>query len=114
MALTKKENRWLLMVLIMELFEMSFVPCTLTTKQSDNSDSIQSDIDDKIMQMNNERNRHLAQMQDLEISHDVQISRLNSEYEQKMADLQKPAVAQDNSPEIQSVKDEIEPLQKRL
>ena len=64
--------------------------------------------------MNNEGNRHLSQIQDLEISPDVEISRLNSENEKKMADLQMPAVAQDSSQEIQSLKDEIESLQKRL
>ena len=64
--------------------------------------------------MNNRRNSHLSQMQDLEISPDVEISRLYSEYEKKMADLQKPAVEQDNSQEIQSLKDKIESLQNSL
>ena len=102
------------MMLIMVFLAVSFVTWSVTTTQSDNSDSLQSDLDDKIMQMNNERNRQLSQMQDLEISHAVQISRLNSESAKKMADLQKPAGEQDNSQEIQSLKDVIESWQKRL
>ena len=114
MRLTKNEKPIFFMMLIMVFLAVSFVTWTVTTTQSDNSDSLQSDLDDKIMQMNNERNRHLSQMQDLEISHDVEISRLNSEYEKKMADLQKSEVVQDSSQEIQSSKEEIESLQKRL
>ena len=113
MRLTKNEKPIFFMMLIMIFLAVSFVTWTVMMKtQSDNSDSLQSELDDKIMQMNNERNRHLSQMQDLEISHDVETSRLNSEYEKKMAGLQKPAVAQYNSQEIQSLKEVIGSLQK--
>ena len=69
------------MMWIMVFLAVSFVTWTVTTTKSDNSDSLQSVLDDKIMQMKNERNRHLSQMQELVNSHEVEISRLNSEYE---------------------------------
>ena len=106
MRLTKNEKPIFFMMLIMVFLAVSFVTWTVTTTQSDNPDSLQSDLDDKIMQMNNERNRHLSQMQYLEISHDVEISKLKSEYEKKMTYLQQPAEAQNHSQEIQSLKDE--------
>ena len=53
-------------------------------------------------------------MQYLESSPNFGISRLNSEYEKKMAGMQIPAVEEDNSQVIQSLKDEIVSLQKRL
>lgn len=115
MRLTKNEKPIFFMMLIMVFLAVSLVTWTvMMTTQSDNSDSLQSDLDNKITQMYNERNRYLSQIQELEISHDVEISRLNSEYEKKTADLQKSAVVQDSSQEIQSLKDEIESLQKRL
>ena len=102
MSFTRIEKPLFFMMLCMAFLAVSFFPWTVTTTQSDNSDSLPSDVDDKIMQMNNESNRHLSQMQDLAISHDVEISRLNSEYEKKMADLQKCEVVQDSSQELQS------------
>ena len=115
MRLTKNDKPIVFMMFIIVFLAVTCVTWTvMMTTQSENSDSLQSDLDDKIKQMNNERNRHLSQMQDLEITHDVEISRLNSEYEKKMADLQKPAVAQEKSQEIQSLKAEIGSLQKRL
>jgi cell division protein FtsL len=84
MRLTKNEKPIFFMMLIMVFLAVSLVTWTvMMTTQSDNSDSLQSDLDNKITQMYNERNRYLSQIQELEISHDVEISRLNSEYEKK-------------------------------
>ena len=79
MLLNKNEIQIIFMLLIMVFLAFSIVTWNvMMTRQSDNSESLQSDLDDKIIQMNNERNRHLSQIHDLEISHDVEISRLNS------------------------------------